>query len=121
MLRVARRQHRRRDVIYLLCPVVVPVVFLAVTAVVVRMVRRPAGGPVYPRLNAVIDLANGNVGRWWFFALVVFGFAAAGACAGGPGLALRRLRPQGRAVRLAVHAAGLAAASMSLAGVASIV
>ena len=121
MLRTARRGHRRRDLAYLLSPLVVSVAYVTVVGVVVRLVCHPAAVRVYPRPNAVIDLANGNIGRWWFLALVVLGFAAAGACAVGPALALRRLRPHGREVRVAVHAAGLAAASMGLAGAASIV
>jgi hypothetical protein len=52
---------------------------------------------------------------------VVAGFAAAVVSAAGPGLALRRLRPDGPAVVLAARAAGLAAAAMGLAGAASIV
>jgi hypothetical protein len=69
----------------------------------------------------VADLANGMIGPWWFLALVVAGFAAAVVSAAGPGLALRRLRPEGPAVVLAARAAGLAAAAMGLAGAASIV
>jgi hypothetical protein len=121
MARAAAGERRGRDLAYLLCPVVVPVVFLTAAAVVVGLVRRPAGSMVYPGLNTVIDLANGNVGRWWFLTLVAFGFVAAGVSAAGPGLALRRLRPQGRAVRVAVYAAGVAAVSMGLGGVASVV
>jgi hypothetical protein len=103
MLRTARRGHRRRDLAYLLSPLVVSVAYVTVVGVVVQFVRHPAAVRVYPRLNAVIDLANGNIGRWWFLALVVLGFAAAGGCTVGPGLALRRLRPHGRPVRVAVH------------------
>jgi len=55
----------------------------------------------------VVDLANGNVGPWWFLALVLAGFAAAAAAAAGPGLALRRLRPDGPAVTRATRAATL--------------
>lgn len=121
MVRAAGRRRRGRDLVYLLTPVVVPAVFLVAAAMVFRLTRRPGGFAVYPRVNTVIDLANGNVGRWWFLAVVMFGFAAAGVCAAGPALALRRLRPQGPALRLAVHAAGLAAASMGLAALVSIV
>ena len=46
---------------------------------------------------------------------------AAAVSAAGPGLALRRLRPDGPAVTRATGAAGLAAATMVLAGAASIV
>ena len=82
---------------------------------------RHADGLVDPKLNSVIDLANGGVGPWWFLALIVLGFAAAGVSAAGPGLALRRLRLSGAAVGLAASAAGLAAAAMGLAGAASTV
>jgi hypothetical protein len=104
MMRRAYREHRPRDMAYLLSPVVVPAVYLAAVIVTVRLVRH-AGG----------------VGPWWFLAFIVLGFAAGGVFAAGPRLALRRLRPRGPAVGLAASAAGVAAAAMGLAGAASIV
>jgi hypothetical protein len=103
MMRSARREHRSRDIAYLLSPVVAPAIYLAALSVTVRLIR-----PVH------------GVGPWWFLAFVAGGFAAGGIAAAGPGLALRRLRPRGPAVRLAARAAGVAAATMSLAGAASI-
>ena len=61
---------------------------------------------------SLIDAANGNVGPWWFLALLTLGFAAAGVSAAGPILALRRLRPRGPAVTLAARAAGYAAVTI---------
>ena len=119
MMGRARREHSRRDMAYLLSPVVVPALYLAVTVVTVSLVRRP-GEPVYPNVNSVINLADGMVGPWWFLALIVLGFVAGGVCATGPGLALRRLRPDGPVVGRAAHAAALATAAMSVAGAASI-
>jgi hypothetical protein len=121
MMRGARHEHRRRDMAYLLSPVVVPAVYLAAMIVTVSLVRHAGRLTVYPKLNSVIDLANGGVGSWWFLTLIVLGFAACAVSATGPGLALRRLRPSGPAVGRAAGAAGLAAAAMSLAGAASIV
>jgi MFS family permease len=103
MMRSARREHRPRDIAYLLSPIIAPAMYLAALSVAVRLI-----GPVH------------GVGPWWFLAFVVLGFAAGGMSAAGPGLALRRLRPRGPAVRLAARAAGVAAAAMSLAGAASI-
>jgi hypothetical protein len=125
MMSGARREHRPRDVAYLLSPVVVPAVYLAANIVTVSLVRQPGGPPASPpaspQVPSVIDVANGMVGPWWFLALIVLGFAAGGVAAAGPGLALRRLRPGGPTVALAARAAALAAAAMSVAGVASIV
>ncbi len=121
MVRGARREHRPRDLAYLLLPIVVPVVYLTAAIVIVKLVRHAGAGTVYPRLNSVVDLANGGVGPWWFLGLIVLGFAAGGLFAAGPGLALRRLRPSEPAVGRAARAAGLAAATMGLAGAASIV
>jgi MFS family permease len=104
MMRSARREHRPRDIACLLLPVVVPAMYLAAVIVTARLVSH-AGG----------------VGPWWFLAFIVLGFAAGGVFAAGPGLALRRLRPRGPAVSLAANAAGVAAATMGLAGAASIV
>jgi hypothetical protein len=104
MMRRAVREQRRRDLAYLLSPVVVPAGYLATVIVIVRLVGHADG-----------------VSPWWFLAVIVLGFAAGGVSAAGPGLALRRLRPRGPAVGLAARAAGVAAATMSLAGAASIV
>ena len=104
MMRRARREHRPREMAYLLSPVIVPVVYLAAVIVIARLVRHADG-----------------IGPWWFLAVVVLGFAAGGVFAAGPGLALRSLRPRGPAVSLATSAAGVAAAAISLAGAASIV
>jgi hypothetical protein len=121
MLRDARGTRRPRELVYLLVPVVVPVTYLAASAVVAGLVRQPAARVVPWQSRSVVDLANGMVGPWWFLVLVAAGFVAALVSAGGPGLALRRLRPDGPAVVLAARAAGLAAAVMGLAGAASIV
>jgi hypothetical protein len=104
MMRRALREHRPREIAYLLSPVIVPAVYLTAVIVIARLVRHADG-----------------IGPWWFLAVIVLGFAAGGAFAAGPGLALRRLGPRGPAVSLAVNAAGVAAAAISLAGAASIV
>jgi MFS family permease len=104
MMRRAHREHRPREMAYLLSPVIVPVVYLTAVIVIARFVRHADG-----------------IGPWWFLAVVVLGFAAGGVFAAGPGLALHRLRPRGPAVSLAVNAAGIAATAISLAGAASIV
>ncbi len=104
MMRRAYREHRPRDIAYLLSPVVVPAGYLAAVILTARLIRDADG-----------------VGPWWFLAFVAAGFAAGAGCAAGPGLALRRLCPRGPAVRLAAGAAGAAAAAISLAGAASIV
>ena len=104
MMRRARREHRPREMAYLLSPVIVPVVYLTAVIVIARFVRHADG-----------------VGPWWFLAVVVLGFAAGGVFAAGPGLALHRLRPRGPAVSLAISAAGVAAAAISIAGAASII
>jgi hypothetical protein len=121
MFRDARGARRPREVACLLAPVAVPAAYLAVSAAIAGLVRQ-AGASVVPwQPRPVVDLANGNLGPWWFLALVLLGFAAAAVSAAGPGLALRRLRPDGPAVTRAVRAAGLAAAAMILAGAASII
>ena len=120
MLRDARGASRPRELAYLLAPVVVPAVYLAASGMVAGLVVQPAVRVVPWQPRPVADLANGMVGPWWFLALVAAGFAAAVVSAAGPGLALRRLRPDGPAVVLAARAAGLAAAVMGLAGAASI-
>ena len=104
MMRRAHREHRPRDMAYLLAPVIAPVGYLAAVIAAVRFIHSADG-----------------VGPWWFLAFVVLGFAAGGVSATGPVLALHRLRPRGPAVDLAASAAGVAAAAMSLAGIASIV
>ncbi len=102
MLRQARRERRRRDLACLLLPVVVPMVYLAAAIGTLALVHHPeASGP------------------WWFIGFTIAGFASAGISAAGPILALKRLSPRGPAVRLAVRAAGLAAASITAAGLAS--
>ena len=121
MLRRARRARRQREVACLLAPAVVPAAYLVVSVAVVALVRGP-GRPVVPwQSRSVVDLANGGVGPRWFLALVVLGFAAAAVSAAGPGLALRKLRPHGPVVVLAARAAVVAAVTMGLAGVASVV
>ncbi len=104
MLRRAHREHRRRDVAYLLLPLIAPAVFLAGLRVTVRLV----GG------------ADG-VSPWWFLVVTLGGFAAATLAAAGPGLALRRLQPRGPALRLAATAGGVAAAAIMVAAAAIIV
>ena len=104
MLRRARREQRIRDMVYLFLPVLAPVAYLAGLIVTVRMV----GG------------ANG-VSPAWFGVVIAAGFAAAAIAAAGPGLALRRLQPQGPALRLAAAAAGVSAAVMAVAAVAIVV
>jgi hypothetical protein len=102
MLRRARREQRPRDTAYLLLPIAAPLVYWIILAVTVRLVPHAHG-----------------VSPWWFLAFTVLGLAAAATAAAGPGLALRRLRPRGPAVRLAATAAGLAVLAMDLAAVAS--
>ena len=116
-----RRARHRREVACLVAPAVVPAAYLMVGVAVFGIVRR-SGRPVVPwQSRSVVDLANGMVGPWWFLALVVLGLAAAALSSAGPGLALRRLRPNGPAVVLAARMAVLAAVTMALAAVASIV
>ena len=121
MFRDARGARRPRELACLLAPVVVPAAYLAVSAAIAGFVRQPAARVVPWQPRPVANLANGMIGPWWFLALVVAGLAAAVISAAGPGLALRRLRPDGPAVVLAARAAGFAAAAMGLAGAASIV
>jgi hypothetical protein len=121
MFRDVRGARRRRAVACLLAPAVVPAAYLAVSAAIAGLVRQ-AGAIVVPwQARPVADLANGNIGPWWFLALVLLGFAAAVVSAAGPGLAVRRLRPDGPVIGRATRAAGLAVAAMALAGAASIV
>jgi len=121
MLHRARRQHRPREIAWLLAPAVVPAVYLGAASVTLSLVRHgtaPIQPPFAHATPSLIDLGNDNVGPWW---LMVAGFAAGLIAAAGPGLALHRLRPGGPGVTLAARAAGLAVAAMGLAGAASIV
>ena len=104
MMRRARRERSARDTVYLLLPALVPAAFLAGLVILIQFIRQPGG-----------------IGTWWFLAVTLAGFAAAVAAAAGPGLALRRLRPRGPAVRLAVVASAAAAATMLLACAASVI
>ena len=122
MLRRACRQHRRREIAWLLGPAVVPVVYLGVASVILGLPRPPGTAPIQPPFvhatTSFLGLANDNVGPWW---LMVLGFAAGLLAVAGPGLALHSLRPGGPSVTLAARAALLAVAAMGLAGAASIV
>lgn len=120
MLRTARRERSRLNVAYLLSPVAVPMAYLAVLIAIARLVRHDRGGKVYPKLNSVIDLANGGVGPWWFLALTALGIVAGVLSAAGPGLALRQIRPHGPVIGRATKMAGVAVAAMSLAGASSV-
>ncbi len=102
MLRRARREHSMRDTACLLLPAGAPAGYLIGLIVTIRLVGQ----------------ANG-VGAGWFGVVTLAGFAAAGAAAAGPGAALRRMRPRGPAVRLAVIAAAAAAVIVILASAAS--
>ncbi len=102
MLRRARRGHQTKQTACLLLPVIAPCAYLAALAITTRLVGTAAG-----------------VSTWWFGVLVALGFATAGIACAGPILAMGRLRPRGPAVQLAAHAAGLAAAAIALAGLAS--
>jgi hypothetical protein len=121
MLRQAHRQHRSREIAWLLAPAVLPAVYLGAASVILSLGRPgtvPIQPPVVPATTSFIDLANHNVGPWW---LIVLGFAAGLIAAAGPGRALHSLRPGGPCVTLAARGAGLAVAAMGLAGAASIV
>jgi hypothetical protein len=121
-LHMLRAAPRRREMAWLLAPVVVPAVFLLAAFAIGRLVGRAGPAVVVPsRSGSVAVLANGGVGPWWFLTLVVLGFAAAVLSATGPALALRRLRPEGSAIVLATRAAMLAAVTMGLACAASVV
>jgi hypothetical protein len=121
MLHRARRQHRPREIAWLLAPAVVPAVYLGAASVTLSLGRHgiaPIQPPFAHATPSFIDLGNDNVGPWW---LMVLGFAAGLTAAAGPGLALHSLRPGGPGVTLAARAAGLAVAAMGVAGAASIV
>ena len=104
LLRRAGREHRLRDLAYLLLPLVAPAAYLAALIVTIRLVGGPQG-----------------VSPWWFLVITLAGFAAAATAAAGPGLALRRLQPRGPALRLAAAAAGVAAAAIAVAAAAIVV
>ena len=102
MIRRARREQRRRDTGYLVLAVAVPAAYLLVALATLKLVRHPeAAGP------------------WWFIGFTIAGFTVVAVAAGSLITAMRRLRPGGPAVRLAARAAGLAAATIALAGLAS--
>jgi hypothetical protein len=103
MLRRARRERRARDLAYLLLPVIAAVGYLAGLAVTTQLVGGPHG-----------------VSPGWFWIITLAGFGTAAVAAAAPGLALRRLRPQGPALRLAATAAGIAAAAMTVAATATV-
>jgi hypothetical protein len=102
MLRRARREHRPREVFYLLLPILAPGGFLAALMVTSRLVAYPVG--LSPQL---------------FLAFTLAGFGAVAAACAGPIRAMSRLRPRGPAVHLAARAAGAAAASIVVAAGAS--
>ena len=102
MLRRAHRERRRRDVACLLLPLAAPAAFLAGLSITVRLV-------------------GGADGHWWFGIVILAGFGFAAAAAAGPGLAMRRLRPRGPALRLAAAAGAVAAGASVVAAAASIV
>ncbi len=104
MLRFTHRQRRRAEGALLLAPVAIPILFLGGLIATAKVVRHPGNG----------------IGVWWFLAFTVLGFAAAVGTAAGPALALRRLRPTGRPLLLAVAAAAIAAGTMAVAASASI-
>jgi len=104
MFRRAHRELRPRDSAYLLLPLVAPAAYLLGLIVTSGLFPHPHG-----------------VGQSWFLLIALTGFAAAAIAAAGPGLALRRLRPRGPALRLAATAAGMAAAAMAVAAAAIVV
>ncbi len=104
MFRRARREQRGRDLAYLLLPVIAPVTYVIWLAVTTRLV----GG-------------RHGVTANWLGVITLAGFGAAAVAAAGPGLAMRRLRPRGPALRLAATAAGISAAAMAGAAAAIVV
>lgn len=102
MLRRARREHSARYTTYLVMPVAAPLAYLIILIAGLKLIGH-----------------SGGIGPWWFMVFTVLGLAAAGLAAAGPGLALRRLRPRGPAVRLAAIAAALAVGAIVLAAAAS--
>jgi hypothetical protein len=103
MMRRVLREHRPAELTCLLTPVLVPLVYVGVVSVAGSLVARA-----------------GSLGAWLVLAHVLVGFAAAGVFAAGPALALRRLRPRGPALDLAIRAARLGAVAMAIAGAGSI-
>jgi hypothetical protein len=103
MLRRARREHIWRDGTCLLLPVAAPAAYLCGLIITARIVRHAHG-----------------IGPGWFLAVTVAGFAAAGIAAAGPGATLRRQRPRGLAVRLAVISGAVAVVVMMVASAASV-
>ena len=72
MIRLARRQRRRRELAWLSLAVVVPAGYLAVALIALTVVHHPeASGP------------------WWFVGFAVLGFAVAGLASAGPVVALQ--------------------------------
>jgi hypothetical protein len=103
MLRRARRERRTAETACLLAPVIIPPAYMGLVATVTRLLGGPDG-----------------VSPWVFLAVTLVGFAAAALSCAGPILALRRLRPRGPAVRLAVRAGSIAATAIAVAGAASV-
>jgi hypothetical protein len=101
MLRRARRERLQRDTFYLLLPLIAPAAYLVALGTALRLTSHPNG-----------------VSPGWFGVVILAGFAVAGIAAAGPGLAMRRLKPRGPALRLAATAGGLAAASITVAAAA---
>lgn len=102
MIRLARRQRRRRELGWLSMALLVPAGYLAAALIALTVVHDPEAS-----------------GSWWFAGFAILGFGAAGLAAAGPAVALKRLAPAGPAVALAAAAAGVAAATVALAGLAS--
>jgi hypothetical protein len=102
MLRRARREHRVRETAYLMLPIVAPGAYLVTLATTVPLLRGPDG-----------------VSPWVFLGFTLLGFGAAAAACAGPILAMQRLRPRGPAVQLAIRAAGVATAAITVAAAAS--
>jgi hypothetical protein len=102
MVRLARRERRRRELAWLWMAVVVPAGYMAAALTALTVVHDPEAS-----------------GSWWFAGFTVLGFGAAGLASAGPAVALKRLAPGGPAVALAAAASGVAAATVALAGLAS--
>lgn len=103
MLRRARREHRVRETAYLMLPIAAPGAYLVTLAATARLLRGPDG--VSPSA---------------FLAFTLLGFGAAAVACAGPILAMQRLRPRGPAVQLAIRAAGVATAAITVAAAASV-
>jgi hypothetical protein len=102
MIRLARRQRRRRELAWLSTAVLVPAGYMTAALTALTVVHDPEAS-----------------GSWWFAGFTILGFGAAGLAAAGPAVALKRLAPAGPAVALAAAASGVAAAAVALAGLAS--